>query len=304
MPIKTFRVGFDNSLGYIKDIRAEFGGPAGFQQDGRIKPVPISQYYRGGFYVPNRAENLSIPLAGVIKSSDFFGTTFGGLPPTLEFPNASFEQGLLGWTAILTALHLNGGSTILGYPTPTDPSPNPVSAPDSLTFTGDHVSPGDVGYSADYGGRTVVTVTADVAPGGGSSSLALNTGTHIVPPGGMIYGPGFYSNQPVYVEKGTKLSFYWRAVSDADMTVGDGYNVFAYMLNPINGKTIVILDTNADRLGYVTAWQKQEITFTAEQRGIYHFIFISGSWDTTFGTVVGSYFYIDSVILDNRVLYE
>ena len=302
MAIKSFVPGADNSLGIIKDIRAEFGGTPGFAQDGRVKPAKMSEYYRypnGRFVADLRPQNLSIPFSGTIKHSDFFGTASRGIPQ-IEFPNASFEQGLLGWTVLNRFIKLNGQDTILGFPTPTDPNPRPVNA-------GGSVSPGDVGVNQyPYSGqpRFVGLSTADVAPGGGATSLKMNTGSAIVPNGGLIYGPGFHSNQPVFVEKGTILTFYWRAVSDARQSVGDAYNIFAYMLNAITGQTLTLLRTNADRLGYVTSWQKYEKTFTAAERGIYYFVFIAGSFDTTFGTVVGSLFYLDTVVLNNRVLYE
>jgi hypothetical protein len=47
-------------------------------------------------------------------------------PPALEdFPNPGFEEGLIYWQVINTRIQLNGGTTILGWPTPTDPTPNP-----------------------------------------------------------------------------------------------------------------------------------------------------------------------------------
>lgn len=50
----------------LSDIRNEFGGSA---------PDSLSEYYRGGAYVPNIPANNSIPTSGAISLSDFYGTT-------------------------------------------------------------------------------------------------------------------------------------------------------------------------------------------------------------------------------------
>lgn len=48
----------------LAQIAAEFGGAA---------PHAISEYYRGGIYVPDTAANIAIPTSGQIKLSDFYG---------------------------------------------------------------------------------------------------------------------------------------------------------------------------------------------------------------------------------------
>jgi hypothetical protein len=48
----------------LSQIAAEFGGSA---------PHNITEYYRGGTYVPNAAPNLSVPTSGAIKLTDFYG---------------------------------------------------------------------------------------------------------------------------------------------------------------------------------------------------------------------------------------
>lgn len=52
----------------LLDIQNEFGGAA---------PIRLSEYYRGGIYVPDTAGNTSIPTAGQIKLSDFYGASSG-----------------------------------------------------------------------------------------------------------------------------------------------------------------------------------------------------------------------------------
>lgn len=49
------------------DIQAEFGGS---------NPTSLSEYYRGGAYVPNHPNNTSIPTSGAIKLSNFYATSY------------------------------------------------------------------------------------------------------------------------------------------------------------------------------------------------------------------------------------
>lgn len=282
MTIKTFVSGADNSLGLVKDIRAEFGGTAGLAPDGRIKAASISQYYRGGFFVPNSGQNVNIPTSGQVRFSNYYGAATASAPPQLTFTNGSFEDGLVGWQAINQSMVLNGGFTILGYPTP---------AGRASVFTD------NAGFNA-----TVTTTGEYQVPGGGTKSLYMGTGRHVITAGGTIFGPAIYSTNPVYVVEGTILTFNWRGVNTASQQGGDAYSVFGYMLNPLNGNTITILEeTSPDRLN-PTNWRTTTVIFTAAQAGIYHFVFMAGSWDQTAGQVVGAALIIDNIVLNNNVL--
>ena len=292
MTIKTFSSGADNSLGLVRDIRGEFGGTPGFAQDGRIKPVQISQYYRGGSYVPNLpslTQNNTIPTSGLVKFSNYYGTKTPTAPPQYTFTNGSFESGLVGWTALNQSICLNGASTILGWPTPTDPTPAPYGGPGNY-FTG--------------GGQAVSVSTAAEyqAPNGGTHSILLQTGRHVGPAGGIIYGPALYSDAPIDAGAGTKVTFQWRGVNGADAAGGDAYSVFGYMLNPLTGRSIIILNDTSPNMSNPTTWQTGTKTFVAGEEGIYHFVFICGSFDATFGTVVGAALVLDNLIVDNNVL--
>lgn len=48
----------------INDIVGEFGGSA---------PHSLSEYYRGGSFVPNSSTNSSVPTSGQIKITNFYG---------------------------------------------------------------------------------------------------------------------------------------------------------------------------------------------------------------------------------------
>ena len=229
MAVKTFSStpGADNSLGLVKDIRAEFGGSPGFAPDGRINPAKLSQYYKGGLFVPSIAQNASVPTSGQVQFSNYFGTRTASTPPVYTFPNSGFESGLTGWTILNQQVHLNGGTTILGWPTPTDPTPTPYSASYGA------YSPGDVSPFVAASQAGIST-----SPFGTGNAVYLRIPTQTINTGGTImYGPVLYSQDPVYVVAGTKLRFTWFAQPG-----GDAYNVYGYMLNPVTGTTIEILD--------------------------------------------------------------
>jgi hypothetical protein len=274
--IRSLTPGADNSIGLIKDIRTEFGGTPGLAPDGRIKPASISQYYKGGLYVPSITENAAVPTSGQIQFGNFFGTKTASTPPLPQFTNGGFEDGTItGWTVINQNIVLNGGSTILGYPTPAGrASVFPVQINSSKT----------------------ASVTTDVYPGNGSYSLFLGTGLQIIAAGfGTVYGPAIYSNNPVSVAAGSVLTFWWKGQNVPPSAGGDAYSVFGYMLNPINGATIKILEDTSPSANNVTVWKQETKTFTAGQAGIYHFIFIAGSYDATGGTFVGGALSVDNI---------
>jgi hypothetical protein len=284
MAIKTFSStpGADNSLGLVKDIRAEFGGTPGFAPDGRIKQASISQYYKGGTFVPSIAQNALVPTAGQIRFTNYYGARTASTPPVYTFPNAGFESGTTGWTFLNQQIRLNGGTTILGWPTPTDPTPNPYSDEAGL------FSPGDIGtFTGANSGLTA-------SPFGAGTAALLDIPTQTVIAGIIIYGPVLYSNNPVYVVAGTILTFNWYAQPG-----GDAYNVFGYMLNPVNGATITILDDMSPNNGGLRTTTR---TFTSGEAGTYHFVFVCGAYDYTHGTVIGASLIIDNVTINNTVL--
>jgi hypothetical protein len=261
--------------------------------DGRIFPASISQYYRGGPFVTNTPLTQTIPTSGVVRFSNYYGTTYGP-PPVLEFPNSGFENGTIGWTLINEQIWLNGATpantsgrtTILGIPTPTDPTPNPVGG------TG-RASPGAVSYFPRGSSMSLVS-----SPFGTGNALALtiNNGTvarrspsGALGNGTLLYGPVIVSESAGLVVAGTRLVFNWYAQPG-----GDAYNVFGYMLDPLTGNTIVILDDMSPNNGGL---QTTAITFTGAQAGNYHFVFVCGAFDYTFGRVVGATLIIDNISL-------
>ena len=204
--------------------------------------------------------------------------------PAEQFPNPGFEEAFTGWTVLNQRVSLNGGSTILGVPTPTDPTPNPVS---SSTSPGNAASfVGSFNFGLD---------TTDVPPNGQTQSVSL-TFRGSVNEGAIVYGPVVYSNNTVIAEVGDKISFWWRALSGNDAGDGDAYNVYAYLVNPSASpvRYIQLLDANSASL-VNTAWAEASVIIQPGQEGSYHFVFVNGGFDATFGTVIGSDLKIDNV---------
>jgi hypothetical protein len=213
-------------------------------------------------------------------------------PPLDDFPNPGFEDGLIFWQVINSRINLNGGSTILGRPTPTDPTPNPRNF-QNFPSSGNATSVSNEIYS--------VTLVNDTPPGvGGTQALRLENSA-VVNSGAILYGPVVISQRRIIVEEGDTVEFNWKALSGADATVGDAYNPFAYIIEPSSGRTIILLDENATNTGFNTDWQTASRVIQAGEAGTYQFVFICGSFDATFGTVIGSAFLVDTVRLIKAV---
>jgi len=285
MSIKLFQPNADNSLGLNRDIKAQFGS--------LTAPYRLSDYYRSGRWVPNILDNTNIPLSGQIRFSDFFGTRTFQEVPVEDFPNGDFETGSISpWDTLNQQIKLNGGTTILGWPTPTDPTPRP-------TNSSGQQSPGDiVTVPSSVFSSTIIN---DNGPSdSGTKALRLSSGTFTGPSssaGFILYGPAVYSTSPVIAYEGDTLQFDWRAESGTVASAGDAFNVFGYLLNPNTGQTIIVLDVNANSLGFQTSWQTVSRTFQSNEAGPWHYIFIAGSFDATFGLVIGSSLVIDNVDL-------
>lgn len=291
MTIKVSTPGADNSLGLVKDIRAEFGGTPGLAPDGRINPAKISQYYRGGSFVTDTTLTQTIPTAGEVKFSNYYGTKYGP-PPVLTFPNSGFENGTTGWTLINRQIWLNnnplpgGLSTILGWPTPTDPNPNPYSDSKRL------YSPGAVSYFPN--GSSISLVSSPFGTGS-AVALTINSGSVTYPNltaarGTLLYGPAIVSDNAGLVVAGTTLQFNYYAQPG-----GDAYNIYGYMLDTDTGRTITILREMSPNNGGLQTSPLR--TFTAGEAGNYHFVFIGGAFDYTFGRYIGATLIIDNITL-------
>jgi flagellin-like hook-associated protein FlgL len=105
--------------------------------------------------------------------------------------------------------------------------------------------------------------------------------------GDVVHGPYLISKDPVYFAPGAKISFDWRARGAAD-----AYDVYAYLLNTDDGSSIELLNQTGSGTSD-TGWQTSSRTITSG--GNYKFVFVSGTFDESFGTAAGGNLYVDNV---------
>jgi subtilisin family serine protease len=203
-------------------------------------------------------------------------------PRVLEtFENYGFENGISGWRVVNRRVRLNGGTLIAGYPTPTDPTPNPGSGP------------GDVLNVTQLPSFSYRLEATDKPPSGESQCMRLTMGQPtigVVPPGAIMYGPAVYSDFSVPFGVGDTVKFWWKALAG-----GDAYNVYSYLVNQSTGAYIQLLDVTGPNVNQGTAWAEVSKVIGAGEQGNYSFVFIAGSWDSTFGTVIGGELLLDNI---------
>lgn len=188
-----------------------------------------------------------------------------------------------------TANHLrtSGFSNILGYPTPTDPTPEYESRTHPPNRTpmpyGDQDPPVNMNYNWEIKFESI-------PPFGGKNVMRLwSNGTSV--PFGIVRGPYLVADNPINCGIGDKVYFHWKAEGG-----GDDFDVFAYLLDTSNGKTVLLLDSSAAAEKVKsTDWQRVEKTIGSSETGTYRFIFICGSEDASGGTALGASLFLDNI---------
>lgn len=199
--------------------------------------------------------------------------------PVEQFSNLGFEQGVTGWTVVAERIRFNGLSTLAGFPTPTDPSPNLYGAPGDATSISTMPS---FRYTLD---------TIDKPPLGEVQSMHLYMGdptSGVVNAGASVYGPAIYSNFFVNFNAGDSCQFSWKALPSSD-----AYSVYAYMVEQTTGNYITLLRSAGINSTAGTSWNDTVVAIPTT--GAYKFVFVAGSWDSTYGTVIGGQMLIDNI---------
>ena len=169
----------------------------------------------------------------------------------------------------LGSLGATGPSTLAGYATPSDSTPTPTNG--GRTSRGDQNAPRSASYNYSVDG----------------SSLRMYSNMTTASGGDVVHGPYVVSKEPVYVAAGSDLSFEWRAQGGSD-----AFDVYAYALNTDTGETINLLNqTGSGRND--SGWQTVNVEIPTT--GNYKFVFVSGTFDETFGLAAGASLYIDNV---------
>ena len=97
----------------------------------------------------------------------------------------------------LGSLGATGPSTVAGYATPSDSTPNPTYG--ARISRGDQNAPNSASYNYSVNGST----------------LQMYSSTRVYG-GDVLHGPYVVSKEPVYVAAGSDLSFEWRAQGGSD----------------------------------------------------------------------------------------
>lgn len=202
-------------------------------------------------------------------------------PPILDqFVNPGFEQGTYGYTITTSVIFFGGGSTLAGFPTPVLPSPYLWG------------SPGPAEGVNQFPGNTYYLDTVDKPPLGETQSMRLNLGDTrpgvIYPAGASLFGPAIYTNYYVTFNAGETCAFDWRAISGED-----AYSVYAYLLEKDTGAVISLLRDAAPNPSFDSVWTTN--TTVVPTTGNYKFVFVSGSWDSTYGNYVAGSMLIDNL---------
>ena len=180
---------------------------------------------------------------------------------------------LEGWTVYLSDVKLGangirGSDLIAGFATPIDTSPQPTSG--TRTSRGDGYSPNLATYNYSLSAGELRLF---------SESMTTSVG------GDVVHGPYVVSNNSVVLESGDSVSFNWRAQGGAD-----AYDVYAYLLNEDTGAVVELLNqTGSGSTSMVTK------TVAVSLAGKYKFVFVSGTFDESFGRAAGASLYIDNI---------
>jgi flagellin-like hook-associated protein FlgL len=106
--------------------------------------------------------------------------------------------------------------------------------------------------------------------------------------GAVLHGPALYSNTSIALNPGDTITFDWMAEGGSD-----AFDVFAYILDTQTGHTEQLLDTTGASQSFTQPWTTA--THTVTTAGNYQYVFISGSWDATRGSVAGAQLYVDNI---------
>lgn len=219
------------------------------------------------------------------------GTT--GLPSVAryQFENGDFEQDLNGWDVFNHQVSPGGvvtaaGISILGCPIPADPTPYPIGSYLEVPTP----SPGQ--------SKTPLTAfstkISEGGPTGKYAELEIYSPSIVEERGQTLYGPAIASKTAVIAAVGDRISFKWTA-NGGD----DAFNVFAYIIDPYNGcRSFVILDRTGTEAFERVPWTTETRVFQAGEAGVYHFVFICGTFDYNFGSATGARLSVDEVKIE------
>jgi flagellar basal body rod protein FlgG len=200
----------------------------------------------------------------------------------IEFENGDFTDttastngtitSIPGWEIYKNQISLGQGSSlgissIAGFPTPIDNS-LPTLNGQTLFANDDDTIQNDISFNSEVANGTVRLYSSGTSVNGND----------------IIHGPYLVSKDPVYIASGANVDFDWKAQNG-----GDWYDVYGYLLNVDNGKTVELLNSTGD----VTDWINKPTQIP--ESGNYKFVFVSGTYDESGGRWTGASLYIDNI---------
>lgn len=229
---------------------------------------------------PQSTDNfkVTIPSAALGELFDYARTFVNGDFSDTAATQSGSSVTLSGWKIQLEQVKLgqggaSGSSTIAGFPTPSDPTPLATGSGGQVSG-GDDTSPASANYTYSLANQETRLVSTMQTAAGGD----------------IVHGPVLVSDSSVYMDINSSISFKWRAAGGAD-----AFDVYAYLLNVDNGSTIQLLDATGTGTSD-TGWQTVNMPITVA--GNYKFVFVSGTFDYSFGRAAGASLYIDDVTVN------
>ncbi len=202
---------------------------------------------------------------------------------TVQFVNPDFEQGTVGWT-ITDGRFITGSTIVDGWTSPLDdqyPAQNNSNGNngDSRDSVRDDSYSHEVVAGAEGEGDALkLTLSANCGGGGGGGGYCV------------VRGPYVVSDSAIALAKGESVQFDWTAQAGPGQ---DAYDVFGYLLNVDTGEAQIILNRTGESDTGGSPWGTA--TVTADKAGTYKFVFVSGSYDFTGGSVLGASLTIDNI---------
>lgn len=181
-------------------IQTEFGGTA---------PISITEYYRGGTYVPNTATNANIPTSGTISLHNFYGSAAGVPTPVYQsttLPTATADQNALTNNLYGQSVAISSSGLEL-Y----------VSAPGATTSSGvgggfvyRYTRPNTSSTFSQTNKFSNTSYGAGIGAGGffGRGIVTNTSGNQLV-----VTNPGYTSSSPSLVAQGTAGYFTFSPIS-------------------------------------------------------------------------------------------
>lgn len=102
--------------------------------------------------------------------------------------------------------------------------------------------------------------------------------------GYVAHGPAVLSD-PFTVDAGRQISLDWKAVNESD-----DFHVFGYLLNTDTCQQTEVIDATGEEQDWTTT------SVAIPSAGTYRFVFVSGSYDQSWGGAAGAYLYIDNIV--------